>query len=247
VSGIKVLEDGSPVEYRVAMRQPYTNRPSTSGELLFSQEEVEAILLESLQNKEQIIFHAIGDRAIQTIFDAMDRTGGKKVWWNKRVRIEHGDFLFPDLLLRAKELGIILVQDPFNFRLGDMIEKFYGKARRQMAQPLRSALDAGIPLAFGSDGPNNFFALIQYASNHPSNPKEAISRYEALEAATRGSAYAEFEEYEKGSLMKGMLADFAVLSDDPLEVPDAVLADIKSVLTVVGGRIAYDAKVVTLR
>ncbi len=248
VSGTKWILDGSPVEHASAMRQPYKDRPSTSGDLHFSQSEVEAMLRESLQNKEQLILHAIGDRAIQTIFDAMDRTGGKKVWRDKRVRLEHGDFLLPDLLPRAAELGIILVQNPMHFAFADMLENRYGHEQAHRLQPLRTPLEAGIPIAFGSDGPNNPFENIMEASTHPLNPPEAISRYRALEAYTRGSAYAEFEENEKGILAGGMLADFAVLSDNLLTVSDVDLAKIVSVLTVVGGRIVHkNPQVITIR
>ena len=86
------------------------------------------------------------------------------------------------------------------------------------------------------------------ASTHPLNPPEAISRYRALEAYTRGSAYAEFEENEKGILAGGMLADFAVLSDNLLTVSDIDLVKIVSVLTVVGGKIEYkNPQVITIR
>lgn len=248
VSGTKWILDGSPLDHSSAVREPYKDRPSTSGNLLFSQSEVEAMLLESLQNKEQLILHAIGDRAIQTLFDAMDRTGGKKVWRDKRVRLEHGDFLLPDLLPRAAELGIILVQNPMHFALGDMLENRYGHDLAHRLQPLRTPLEAGIPIAFGSDGPNNPFENIGEASTHPLNPPEAISRYRALEAYTRGSAYAEFEENEKGILAGGMLADFAVLSDNLLTVSDIDLVKIVSVLTVVGGKIEHkNPQVITVR
>lgn len=247
VSGTKWILDGSPVEHASAMRQPYADRPNSSGDLHFSQDEVEAMLLESLQNKEQLILHAIGDRAIETIFKAMEKTGGKKVWPRQRVRLEHGDTLMPDLIPRAKELGIILVQNPVHFGLGDMLENRFGKERTQQLQPLRSLLDAGIPVAFGSDGPNNPFLNILMASTYDRRPEERFTREQAVTAYTLTSAYAEFAEKDKGSLEPGKLADLAVLSQDIFKVFAGDLPKTESVMTMVGGTIVYDAKVVTLR
>jgi predicted amidohydrolase YtcJ len=72
VSGTKWLLDGSPIERTAAMRKPYTDLPSTSGELDFPQKEMEAMLRESLQNDDQLMVHAVGDRATELFLNAMD-------------------------------------------------------------------------------------------------------------------------------------------------------------------------------
>jgi predicted amidohydrolase YtcJ len=77
-------------------------------------------------------------------------------------------------------------------------------------QPVRSLIEAAIPLALGSDGPMNPFLNIMYATLHPYNPKEAITRQQAVRAYTYGSAFAEFAEREKGIIAENMLADLAV-------------------------------------
>ena len=82
---------------------------------------------------------------------------------------------------------------------------------------------------------------VLFASTVTNNPPEALSREQAVTAFTRGAAYAEFAEKEKGTLAPGMLADFAVLSKDIFTVPPAELADVQSVLTVVGGKVVFDA------
>jgi predicted amidohydrolase YtcJ len=106
-------------------------------------------------------------------------------------------------------------------------------------QPLRTLLDNGIPLAIGGDGPMNPYLNIMLATIHPDNPKEAISREEAVIAYTLGSAYAEFKEKEKGSLTKGKLADLAVLSQDIFTVNPEELLATRSMLTMMGGKIVY--------
>lgn len=247
VSGTKWIVDGTPIEHSGAMRQPYADRPGTSGELDFSQKEVEDMLRESLQNNEELMLHVAGDRAAETVLNAMEATGGEKVWSSRRVRLEHGDGLMPDLVPRAKRFGVIVVQNPTHFTLGELFVKRFGERRAQELQPLRSLLDAGIPVAIGSDGPNNPYLNILLASTFGRNPAEAITREQAVTAYTLTSAYAEFAEKDKGSLEPGKLADLAVLSQDIFKVLAGDLPKTESVMTMVGGTIVYDAKVVTLR
>jgi len=247
VSGTKWILDGTPIEHSAAMRQPYTDRASTSGELNFSQQEMEDMLRESLQDGEQLIVHVAGDRAAETFLNAMEATGGEKEWSQRRVRLEHGDGLLPDLVPKAKRLGVIVVQNPTHFTLPELFVKRFGEQRAQALQPLRSLLDAGIPVAIGSDGPNNPFLNILLASTYSRHPAEALTREQAVTAYTLTSAYAEFAEKDKGSLKPGKLADLAVLSQDIFKVPAGDLPRTESVMTMVCGSIVYDAKVVTLR
>jgi hypothetical protein len=78
---------------------------------------------------------------------------------------------------------------------------------------------------------------------HPDNPSQAISREQAVQAYTAGSAFAEFSENEKGILAKGKLADLTVLSQDIFTAPVSEMPKTQSILTIIGGKIVYDAKV----
>jgi len=247
VSGTKWMLDGTPIERTAAMRQPYSDRPSTTGYLDFPEKDVEAMLRKSLHDDDQVMFHAVGDRAAETLLNAMDATGGVAVWARRRVRIEHGDGLVPELAARAKTLGVVVVVNPTHITLGDLIRKRYGTARAEQFFPFRSLLDLGIPFALGSDGPMNPYLNIMLASTYPGKPREAITREQAVIAYTLTSAYAEFAEMDKGSLEPGKLADLAVLSQDIFHIPAEDLPKTESVLTMVGGKIVYDAKVVNSR
>jgi predicted amidohydrolase YtcJ len=242
VSGTKWLLDGSPIERTAALRKPYTDLPRISGELDFPEKEMEAMLRESLQNDDQLLVHATGDRATEMFLNAMDATGGPKVWASKRVRIEHGDGIMPELIARVKGMGLIVVENPTHLALRELFVRRFGVERTDQMQPMRSLLNAGIPLAIGSDGPNNPYLNIMLASIYPGKPKEAITREQAVIAYTLTSAYAEFAEKDKGSLEPGKFADLAVLSQDIFSVPPPELPKTDSVLTMVGGRIVYDAK-----
>src|SRR5215471_7183313 len=174
----------------------------------------------------------------------LQRAGGPQVWATRRVRFEHADSLMPDLIPRAKALGVIVVQNPTHLGLN---VKQWGPERAPRNQPMRALLDAGIPLAIGSDGPNNPYLNIMLASTYRGKPSQALSREQALIAYTLTSAYAEFAEQDKGSLEPGKLADLAVLSQDIFRVSIEDLPKTVSVLTMVGGHIVYDAKVISMR
>jgi hypothetical protein len=152
--------------------------------------------------------------------------------------------LTPDLIPRVGKLGIVVVQNPTHLAIVNVNPDLSGIFEKTKTQPLRSLLAAGIPVAFGSDGPPNPYLNIMLASLHPNRPSEAITREQAVIAYTLTSAYAEFAEKDKGSLEPGKLADLAVLSQDIFTTPLQDLPRTTSILTMVGGRIVYDAKIV---
>jgi predicted amidohydrolase YtcJ len=241
VSGTKWVFDGTPIEHTAAFRDPYADLPGTSGQMNFTQAEMESMLRESLRAGQQMVAHIIGDRTTETFLKAMEATGGEAVWGQRRVRIEHGCGLAPDLIARARHLGVVVVIDPSHFVLGDALNERLGGERLHQLEPVRALLDAGIPVALGSDGLLNPYVNIMLATTNPLRPDQALSREEAVTAYTRMSAFAEFAEREKGSLAPGKLADLAVLSQDVFTVPAADLPKTESVLTLVGGKVIYDS------
>src|SRR6516162_234984 len=243
VSGTKWVLDGSPIESSAALRKPYTDQPNTSGWMNFNEKEMEAMLRESLENDDQLLAHIVGDRTTEAFLTAMEATGGKAIWEKRRVRIEHGDGVMQDLVSRTKDLGVIVVENPTHVTIRELLVKRFGLERANELQPFRSLLEAGIRLA-GSDGPNNPYLNIMLASIYPGKPKEAVTREQAVIAYTLTSAYAEFAEKDKGSLEPGKLADLAVLSQDIFTIPPPELPKTESVLTLVGGKVVYDAHAV---
>jgi predicted amidohydrolase YtcJ len=159
-------------------------------------------------------------------------------WQALRPRIEHGEGLAPDLTLRTRAFGIVLVQNPSHFMLPPA-ESAYMQAHA--LQPLASVPAAGIPLALGSDGPPSPWLNMMFASNPASSPDQALSREQVLRAYTAGSAFAEFAEAEKGRLAPGYVADLAVLSQDVLDpsLPAQALPATTSLLTLVAGEVAW--------
>jgi predicted amidohydrolase YtcJ len=250
VSGTKWLLDGVPIEGTFAPRQGLVASPAERTEPFFGHlqmslpiKELDAMLRETIRTDDQLIVHVTGYAASAAMLDAMLKAGGERVWAARRVRFEHGDALFPDLIPRVKQLGIVVVEQGTHLDMTGIAPEVMPRIRAEKSQPMRSLLAAGIPLVLSSDqdGQSNPFLEIMLATKHPNHPSEAISREQAVIAYTRTAAYAEFAEKEKGSLAPGKLADLAVLSQDIFTVPSDDLPKTVSVMTIVGGKMIYDA------
>jgi len=250
ISGTKWLLDGVPIEGTFAPRQGLVSSPARRTEpffghlqMIFPTKELDAMLRETIQTDDQLLVHVTGYAASAAMLDAMQKAGGEKVWATRRVRFEHGDALFPDLIPRVKQLGIIVVEQGTHLDMTGIAPEVMPSIRAEKSQPMRSLLAAGIPLVLSSDedGPSNPFLEIMLAIKHPNHPSEAISRKQAVIAYTLTAAYAEFAEKEKGSLAAGKLADLAVLSQDIFTVASDDLPRTVSVMTMVGGKMIYDA------
>lgn len=245
VSGTKYILDGTPVERLAATRADYADRAGWRGRLNFPPDTLRLILQDALASGDQPLLHAVGDSAIAAILGLMESLAPDTAWRRLRVRIEHGDGTTPDLIPRAARMGVMIVQNPTHFGLGPMVPARFGPERSAVYQPLKSLLDAGVPVALGGDGPNNPFVNLMFCLIHPDAPGEAISMEQAVTAYTRGSAWAERRESVKGTLAAGMLADLAVLSQDIFAARPDQLPATTSVLTLVGGRPVHDAGVLT--
>lgn len=233
INGTKWILDGTPVEQGAALRRPYPGGGENMGKLDFPPDEIKAILKEAFDSNEQTLLHVVGDRTTTVVFEAMRAIGPAEEWRKKRLRIEHGDGLQPDLIPAAKEFGVVVIINPTH-----VIARSTFPPGPYM--PVKSLLKAGIPIALGSDGPMNPGLNILLATT--ANAAEAITREEAIDAYTRGAAYAEGMENEKGTIAAGKLADLAILSQDIFRVPAEALPETVSVLTIVDGKVAYDAR-----
>lgn len=239
VSGVKYVLDGTPIERLAALRQPYQDHGS-SGRVNFPADSLRAFLEDALARNQQPLLHAVGDSTIAAVLNLMRDLAPEERWQQLRPRIEHGDFLAPDLVPLARRLGVMVVQNPSHFTVVPEYMARVDSARRAWVAPVRSLMESGVVVALGSDGPPNPFLNIMFAAMHPVNPAEALTVAQLVGLYTRGSAYAERAETERGSIMAGMLADLAVLSQDIFNVPLEALPGTESVLTLVGGRAVWD-------
>lgn len=243
-TGFKWITDGSPIERGAYLEEPYADKPDTRGFFNFEAQALKAMLAKGLSGSartNQAVIHTVGDGALDNVLAAAQANGGPKAWAGRRFRIEHGDFIWPKHLSPLKSLKITVVQNPIHFGIPDMILARLGPDRFAEAQPLKTLLNQGIPLAMGTDaigGVQTPWLDMFLAQVHPTHPSEAVSAEEAVTAYTRGSALAEFAD-DKGMLAPGMLADLAVLSQDAFAPPSPALIGTQSVLTMVGGEIVW--------
>jgi predicted amidohydrolase YtcJ len=169
-----------------------------------------------------------------------------------RFRIEHAQHVRPQDFVRFAKLGVVASMQPYHaIDDGRWAEKRIGHERARSSYAWRSMLDAGAPLAFGTDWPVapldpllGIYAAVTRATldgRHPEGwfPEQRLSVEEALRAYTQGSAYAAFEEKEKGTIAPGKLADIVVLSDDLFSVPPEKIKEARVVITIVGGKVVY--------
>jgi hypothetical protein len=233
---VKYVLDGTPIERSAAMREPYADAPAARGEINYPLADIEAMVRDAARGERQLLVHAVGDRTVAALLDAMERIPAD--WPALRVRLEHGDMSAPDLAARTRKLGVVLVQNPAHFTIAEVMHARFG-ARTAQAQPARSLVENGSRFALGSDGPLNPYLNMFFAAIHPTNPNESLTVEQSLRAYTTGAAWAELAEGRKGVLAPGMLADLAVLSQDIFAVPPPELPKTASVMTLVGGRVVW--------
>jgi predicted amidohydrolase YtcJ len=186
-----------------------------------TKEKIIKILEKEIKRKQQCAFHAIGDRAVSEYLDALETLSEKYNYIpDLRFRLEHAQLISAKDMGRIKKLGVLICAQPSALNNPEKDKTILGESRALRAYPYRSLLDKGILLSFGSDAPGestvNPFESIHFAVNRKG--PEQITVEEALKCYTSASAYAEFKEDDKGSLSRGMYADFLILSDNPLTV-----------------------------
>ena len=198
----------------------------------------------------QICVHCIGDAAVDLALDAYEEALNANPRADARHRIEHCILSTTDATARIKDLGVVISTNPGFIRTaGDGWVSLFGAERCQRAVVLREWLDAGIPVAIGSDTPTCPLYTPQStlatamarstATNVVIGPDQCLTFGEALRAHTIGAAYAAHEETIKGSLEAGKLADLAVWTRDPTTLTPNQLWNTTVDMTMVGGRIVY--------
>lgn len=248
IGAMKVFADGSLVGHTAAMCDDYVGEQGR-GYFQRSAEDLRDIIGRAHRSGWQIATHAIGDRAIGAVLDIYEDVLAAHPRPDHRHRIEHCGITRPEQVERIARLGIIPVpQGRFVYELGDGMIAAVGPERAAWCYRQKSFLDAGVEVPASSDRPvvdghplRGLRALIERRTSGGVElaPAERLSPAEALRAYTYGSAFAGFAEHRLGQLAPGYLADFAVLSADPLHA--AQVDEMAVLATVVGGETVYDA------
>lgn len=257
VRGFKMFADGALGSRGASLLEPYSDDPKTAGALRITTEELTLFTRRALKSGFQVATHAIGDRGNRVVLDAYEAAlKGYPVFSSPRLRIEHAQILHPDEVPRFKKLGVVASMQPTHCT-SDMPwvpERLGAKRTESEAYVWRALLKSGARIASGSDAPvesiNPFpgiYSAVARAKPDGTpkggwNPAQKMTFGEALDSFTKGAAYATFEEDLKGSLEVGKLADFVALEEKVDELPPAKISDVRPALTVVGGKVVYDAR-----
>jgi predicted amidohydrolase YtcJ len=259
IGAVKGFADGSIGSRTAALLQPYSDEPGNRGILSDEMHPPEA-MLERLMNADQaglqLRVHAIGDQAISMILDMFAAIEKAHGYHDQRMTIEHAQHVAPKDFERFARLHVIASMQPYHaIDDGRWVEARIGQQRARSSYAWRTFLDHGVTLAFGTDwsvAPLDpilgLYAAVTRATLDGKNPQgwipqQKITLAEAVEAYTMGSAFAEFQEKEKGSITPGKLADMVILSDNIFDLRPEAIRKAKVDTTIVGGRVVYRASI----
>ncbi|APX97152.1 amidohydrolase [Natronorubrum daqingense] len=242
---IKSFSDGSLGSRTAKLSEHYHDAQGGEsddgrGQWVVDPDDLESLLTRADDEGFQLSVHAIGDEAIEETLAVLESTDDPEA---ARHRIEHAELATDDQLERMADAGIVASMQP-NFHRwaqeGGLYDQRLGLERRNRTNRFRDVLEAGVPLAFGSDGmPLDPLFGVHHAVNAPTDA-QALSVTEALRAYTNGAAYAGFDDERLGTLEVGKRADFVVLEESPWEHSGRI-EEIDVAMTAVSGEIVHDA------
>ncbi|MPM76800.1 N-substituted formamide deformylase [bioreactor metagenome] len=247
IGPVKLFQDGSLGGRTAAMKEPYCDEPH-KGVLIYTQEELDNLVLKAHTGGFQLTIHAIGDEACESVLDSYAKLNELSIDNNLRSTIVHAQFTNINLLHRFKDLGVIAnVQPSFIMTDYPIVEKAVGKERAQDSYAFDTLIKMAIPVAFSSDAPIERFNVIegiygavtrQDLNGNPVEgfyPNEGMNVMDAIRCYTLGSSYMSFEENIKGKIKEGYYGDFVVLSEDISKVPKERIKEVKVPETYVAG------------
>ena len=245
----KLMIDGSSSGPTAATFEPYAIDPNNYGILSLSQELVDEYIMRAAEGDWQITSHAVGDKGVTVIVNAIEKAMAAFPEKKHRHRVEHCGMINDELLDRIQKLGIVPISNPiFLYEFGDGYLKNYGQERAYKMFTAKSFVDRGIIAAGASDCPITFsnpLMGMHLAVNRKTqggnvvNADECISMTDALRMFTYNGAYASREEDIKGSLEVGKLADLVILDRDYMSTEPDKIWDIQVDNTIIDGVIEY--------
>ncbi len=247
IGGYKLFLDGSPQGKTAWLSKPYENSGDYCGYPNYTDEQVDALVQQALDDNKQILIHCNGDAASQQMLNAFHHSRQKKT--DTRPVMIHCQTLRPDQLPQLTEIGML----PSFFvvhvhQWGDVHYVNLGKERAENISCAGDALKEGLSISFHQDTPvlqPDMITTIWTAVNRLTQSGRCLGEHqripvlEALKAVTINAAYQYFEEDSKGTLDPGKLADMVILSTNPLEVDPMDIRNIQVLETIKEGTTIY--------
>jgi predicted amidohydrolase YtcJ len=254
IRSIKLNCDGALGSRGAWLLEEYADRKGFYGMATYPMDSVLKMAQEGLKHGFQICAHAIGDRANQEILNRFEKAfqeNASRV--DHRYRIEHAQHLHPSDIPRFGKLGVIPAVQAIHLSSDRpwAIDRLGEKRIKEGAYVWQSLLKSGARVMNGTDVPvepinpiASFYASVsrKTLTGMPEGgfePEEKMTREQALRSYTLDAAYGAFEESIKGSIERGKLADFTILSKDIMTIPESELLSTEVVMTILGGKILY--------
>lgn len=245
IGGVKIFSDGSLAERTAALKEPYSDCPTTKGNLLYTKQDFSTLVNRLHKADYRMVLHAMGDRAIEMVTETLEKTLKETPKQDHRYRIEQAAVLNKELIKRLKKLKVNVAVQPCTiiseFMAWSAVDRL-GNERARWLYPLASLTKKGIRISGGSDCPMEQvspFLGMQAVVTRQFFPEEQISIDDALRMYTVNAAFVSFDEKIKGSIEEGKLADLIVISDDPRTVSSNEIGDIEVCMTFVDGKLVF--------
>ena len=238
---VKIYIDGTIGVRSALMFESFTEEPGNTGLAQYEEEEFYALIEKAHANDYQVGVHAIGDKGVNWVLNAIERAQRKHGKKGLRHRVEHCTVVTFEDAERLGRLGVVASMQP-NITGSELYRRMrLGVERARRVDMWRTLLNNGAVLAWGTEWPvsslNPMENLYQLVTRY--YKEERLTVAEAIKYYTYGSAYASFEEDIKGTLEKGKLADMVVLSRDLFSIPSREILKTEVLYTILGGRIVY--------
>ncbi|KGR78838.1 amidohydrolase [Ureibacillus manganicus] len=245
---MKIFADGALGGSTAALSTPYTDNPNNTGMFIQTDEQLEDYVRLARKYHSAVAIHTIGDAAAEQMIRAIEKY---PVPYGQRDRLIHACVLREDLVERLKKLPIILdIQPAFVSSDFPWVMERLGNDRLEWAYAWRKLIDSGLICAFGTDTPiedvdplKTIYAAVERKKVSDTHngylPEEKLSRFEAIQLYTLGSAKAICKEHERGLIKPGYDADFSIFDRDLLDGSSEDMLKATTLKTVVAGEIVY--------
>lgn len=249
IGNIKLITDGSLGARTAYLREDYGDDAGNRGIAVYTQDELDEMVMLAHKAGMQVAAHAIGDGAIEQCIHAFEKAYASD-GVDMRNRVVHCQFVDKEMLERMAKSHICAdIQTPFVPSDIPLVDSRIGN--RVMGYVWKTMAEYGIHAGGGSDSPVENFAPIwgihcavnrcdeAFLPEGGWHPEEKLSVEDAVKLYTQGSAYVSFEENIKGALAPGYLADFVVLSQNIFNVPSEKILETHVLKTYIGGKCVY--------
>ncbi|MBN1682177.1 amidohydrolase [Candidatus Bathyarchaeota archaeon] len=246
---LKIMGDGSGAGGTACVYYPQKRGPCGCGLWATEPDDLNNYVLRAHKSRIRISVHAIGDKGIDAVLNAIENAQKIYPITDMRHRIEHNSLCTPKQLERIKSLGVTPSSSiGYMYQLGDQYLENFSIERSRWLHPHKTMINMGIIAGGNSDAPVAYYSpFIQMYSavTRKTNsgtiigPEEAISIKDALKIYTWNGAYLSKEETLKGSIEVGKLADLIILDRDITDLPPEELLNVKVLTTIVNGKIVF--------